>query len=493
MTEGVDLRPSAFNFFVPTREGPVLFNAASGRVLALAGADGTRLARDLSDPRRELGIPEVVSSIPTAVLADFVEGGFLIAGDGDEVDAIRSRYWTARVETPVVLTLTTTIDCNLGCYYCYEERSEAALSVTDVDQIVELAASLLEARSRPCLHVDWYGGEPLLNTAFLEAASAGLQDYCRRAGVQYTASVISNGTCWPDDIQGFVARHRLTQVQISFDGMRRNHDRRRRYRPGRAPSAQASSFDLAVDVVDRLVHCVRVDLRFNIDRKNRGDLLPFIRFARGRGWFDAAFPAVLQPARLAAYSERSAFMRRSQLSADEYDAVRREARDAAATHIAVEESEAPDGFPYPRSSVCAALALDSVVVGADRQLFRCGLQVAEPLRAVGRLGAVPSRKRSLPILGQDDGHWWATFDPTLQPRCSRCSFLPVCWSGCPKKHLEGDTDAVLEQGEYWRSNLARLVAQGVGRTVEDGFRYSEADQFRTVGDLSGTCPGEERA
>ena len=264
--------------------------------------------------------------------------------------------------------------------------------------------------------------------------------------------------------------------------MRRNHDRRRRFRD---TTSQESSFDLAVALVDQLLDFVRVDVRINIDRKNEADVLPFIEFAQSRGWFHRKFPAVIQPARLAAYTDSSAFMRKSELSLTEYDELRAAVREKARGNFGIEESEVPEAFPVPRSSVCAALANDSVVVGADRKLYRCGLQVSEPHRAVGVLRA--GQVNPLPILGQDVGQgtadreqqaWWNKFDPTILPSCSRCSFLPICWGGCPKKHLDGDEHALAEQSTYWRRNLARLVAEGVGRRLDAPTEYTESDQFR---------------
>jgi hypothetical protein len=69
--------------------------------------------------------------------------------------------------------------------------------------------------------------------------------------------------------------------------------------------------------------------------------------------------------------------------------------------------------------------------------------------------------------------------------CSRCSFLPVCWGGCPKKHLDEDRHAILEQGAYWRRNLPRLIAEGVGLTCDPAITFADADQFRD-GEVAGT-------
>jgi uncharacterized protein len=480
----VDLCPgdvcssSRYNFAIPTAVGFLLYNSATGVALALSGADAPHLASELA------GNPHPIrtDAFDANLVKQLKDGGFLVGRTADEVGAIRERFQDAVRGTPMVLTLTTTMDCNLGCYYCYEERSAERLQIAQVDQVVTLARSRLTKSGKDSLHVDWYGGEPLMNLEFLEQASSALQSLCVDLNVAYSASVISNGTCWPPAVGALVRRHKIRQVQISFDGLRANHEKRRRYRKGYGPASDVSSFDSAVSLVDELVRHVRVDLRFNIDRGNHNDVIPFLRFARERGWFSARQRVVFQPARLSSYTERSAFMRNVELSIAEYEQIRARVRDEAEKIIAVEEAEVPDKFPYPRDSVCAALAKDSIVVGADAKLYRCGLQVGETGRAIETM--TTSSSPLLPILHESvagkgfDENWWKNFDPTTLPTCSRCSFLPVCWGGCPKKHLEKDQHAILEQGAYWRRNLARLVAEGVGTTCDTSFSFGEEDQFR---------------
>jgi len=469
---------SRYNFHVPTDDGVLLYSANTGAVLRLTGSDGLSLARTLSASRLE--VPE--GSLPREIYQQLMSGGFIVPERKDELDEVRERFHRARKETPLVLTLTTTMDCNLGCYYCYEERAPDRLEQKDVAAILELVKDRLARSGKRSLHVDWYGGEPLMNIQFIEIASDALQALCRNSDVFYAASIISNGTCWPNDVGAFIERHCIRQVQISFDGLRDNHNRRRHYRKGYAPSDDISSFDQAVRLVDELLDHVRVDIRINIDRANRDDVIPFIRFARARNWFSKSFPAVIQPARLSSYSERSTFMRKSELTLKEYDEIRELVRSAVGTETPIEESETPDGFPYPKTSVCAALANDSIVVGADGRQYHCGLQAAEPHRAVGTIHRLA--KRQLPVINLSsdklhlDKSWWQEFDPTILPNCARCSFLPICWGGCPKKHLERDDHAIAEQSRYWRTNLPRLIASGVNAKARSDFAFTEADQFR---------------
>jgi uncharacterized protein len=463
------LRSSRYNFCVPLGDDNVLYNAGTGASVRLSGQDARELAQLLCGPPRRVA----AKTIPRTLLATLRRGGFLVDHEFDELDMIRERYWHARGRTPMVITLTTTQDCNLGCYYCYEERSRDALAEGDVPAIVDWTRQRLVASGKDSLHVDWYGGEPLLNVDFIDAASAALQSLCEEIGVSYSASVISNGTCWPDDIAGFVRRHRLRQVQISFDGLKPNHDKRRRYRRGRAPDPSVSSFDQATAVVDGLLEVVRVDVRFNADHGNQCDLDGFIAFCKDRGWFDRAFPCVFQLARISDFSERAGFLSRTKLSEEEFERLRERSRQMVPDEATLDETTTRSLYPLPRTSVCAALSNDSIVIGADGNHYRCGLQVGEKDRpvAIRRAGGdmVPGR----------DADWWTGFDPTRQPNCSRCSFLPVCWGGCPKKHLEGDSHSLHEQSLYWRKALPQKIAWQFGVALQESeFTFAESDQFR---------------
>lgn len=478
--------PSRYNFVVPFGDETLLFNAFSGALLSLCGPDGRKVGGALVG-ETSLSIVD----LPEELARDLLEKGFLTLRDQDQFEEIRERFANARRSTAMVLTITTTLDCNLGCYYCYQDRSEDRLASSDVQKIVSDTRAKLIESGRKRLHVDWYGGEPLGNSDFIEECSLALQAMCRELCVRYQASVISNGTLWPDDVGTFVERHAISQVQVSFDGMSARHDKIRRFRPGKERRAGRSSFQLATNLIDRLANFTRVDARFNLDRANARDLLEFVREAETRGWFDKPFPVVIQPARISDYSERSGFLKSHKLSLVEFDRIRADLRSASksGSKFEIEESEAPDGYPYPKTSVCAALVNDSSVIGADGRIYRCGLQVSEPHRAVGRFrsrdpNSTSGVKRVIPIASQDDrveaiqASWWQSFDPCVQPTCAVCSFLPICMGGCPKKHLESDRKSLDEQGAYWRQNLARLLVNAAHPGASSDLEIPIAQQFR---------------
>jgi uncharacterized protein len=463
------LRSSRYNFAVPIAGGVILYNAATGTAVNLAGDDALVVAGVLTDRPRVVDC----SLLPSSLIPRLRRGGFLLEESVNELAVVREHYWRARGQTPMVLTLTVTQDCNLGCYYCYESRSEDALASRDIESIIDWTRRRVVDNRRDSIHVDWYGGEPLLNLSFIETASQALQELCADLGVSYSASIISNGTHWPEDPADFIRRRAIRQVQISFDGLKANHDKRRRYRKGRAPSDKASSFDQAVALVDRLLDVTRVDVRFNVDRGNESDAEGFVAFCQQRGWFDRAYPCVFQLARISDYSERSGFVRRSITSEHEFEEVRDRVRRVVPAEATLDETTSRATYPMPRRSVCAALAHDSVVIGADGHHYRCGLQVGEKGRAVHRRAADGQ------MVPEADLGWWDSFDPTEQPNCRRCSFLPVCWGGCPKKHLEGDSTSLAEQSLYWRTALPQKIAWQFGVALDaTQFAFTEQDQFR---------------
>lgn len=489
MSEADIVAPSRYNFVVPSGAEHLAFNAFSGALIALRGTDGAAVAAGLMG-QSSFSIAE----LPQGLISDLIEKGFVTLGGDVQFQQIRERFAEARRDTPMVLTITTTLDCNLGCYYCYQERSDDRLRSADISQIVSDTRERLSRSARDRLHVDWYGGEPLANPDFIERCSSALQAMCQELGVRYRASIISNGTLWPEDVGSFVARHAISQVQISFDGLAARHDKIRRYRSEKDRSAGNSSYGRAADLVDRLADHARVDVRFNLDRVSAKELMEFVRAARVRGWFDKRFPVVIQPARVSDYSERSAFLKDHKLSLEEFDQIREALHSASRVDggFHIEESEVPDGYPHPKTTVCAALAGDSVVIGADGRTFRCGLQVSESQRAVGTIRRSDATRGTSSISGIPvvsatsapqatqvaQASWWRSFDPCDQPTCSVCSFLPVCMGGCPKKHLEGDLEALAEQGAYWRRNLPRLLVNAASPGSSTGYQIPIGHQFR---------------
>jgi hypothetical protein len=78
----------------------------------------------------------------------------------------------ARRETP--MTLTTTMDCNLGCDECHKQRSGAELGQSEIAAIVQLAE----------VDGDKAGGERCMSTRDVRATSSSPSNALRVVRVQ---------------------------------------------------------------------------------------------------------------------------------------------------------------------------------------------------------------------------------------------------------------------------------------------------------------------
>jgi uncharacterized protein len=474
---------SRYNFSLSAPGGSYVFNARTGTALWLEGEASAALVAHLC------GNPTLFDHglCDEETALSLHDAGFLTASLEHELLAIRATYWAARREANIAFVINPTMDCNMACYYCFEERTNESLVVEDIAAIVQLAERRLRDSGKTKFHVSWFGGEPMLNLPFLEECSRALQEKCRELGVTYSASIASNGTRWPTDLGAFVAEHKLRECQITFDGLATRHNKTRRLRPEHR-EGQRTPFDETWDLVGRLGEFARVDVRINVDERNFDDVLPFVKQARAAGWMDKPFPVIIYPAKLFRASEVVDFIRDTELDGQRIEAL-------SSTCFA--DQNWPKGvevqtLPAPRASTCGALVQGTETIGPDRRLYRCALQLSEPHRAVGTLTsatpapAEPARRPKgrvhLPVVADspasNDQAWWDAFDPTTRPRCSQCSFLPLCWSGCPKKHLENDGWAIAERGTHFRANLRPMIGRLVGARG-DFAPLDEADQFRT--------------
>ena len=112
------LKASRYNHFVCDGDGSRLaFNALT---CGLAELDSPTYAlyETLSRNGHNSGSTE-----DEPVIQELLRGGFLIPGDSDELDGIRTNHYSARFgPSGRGLTIVPTLRCNFACDYCYYGR-----------------------------------------------------------------------------------------------------------------------------------------------------------------------------------------------------------------------------------------------------------------------------------------------------------------------------------------------------------------------------------
>jgi uncharacterized protein len=216
-------------------------------------------------------------------------------------------------------------------------------------------------------------------------------------------------------------------VQVTLDGPRELHDRRRPHANG------AGTFDRIVAGVDGLVAAgIPVNLRVVADRDNLPALPELAAFAEARGWLD--LPASRFKTQVgrnyelfgcASRQDRGALFDRVELWAEylrlseEHPVLRRfhRPRFHGIGHLA-ETGE----LPAPNFDACPA-AKTEWAFGPDGSVYGCTATVGHPAHRLGSFFPVETRDEAAIAR-------WSGRSTLTVPGCTGCALAPVCGGGC---------------------------------------------------------------
>ena len=386
--------------------------------------------------------------------------------DLDERADLRSAYTRHRSDAPFFVTITTTLDCNMRCYYCYQKEGELNYLSPDMcDAIIDWTKAEIEKHGYPRIYVDWYGGEPMLNQEVIERFSAAIIPFCAARGVSYKASLISNGTSWPEDPVGFVTRNAIHNVQFSLDGPERHHNKRRgTIDPKAAAGARTASFDTVMSTVGSLIGSTRIYLRVNVDPWVGWDCLEVIDDCAQRGWLAPDTRFYPYVAVINAMTEHCGFIAKAKQFDkfyDEFNSIQLAFYEKLRAFRDETSLEIVQYYPNRITINCAAVNNHAIMFGPNGRMYKCGLDVGDHHRAhatLGLDGAVTANAAEAgpAVLAADR---WDRYDPFTHPTCRECQYLPVCMGGCPKAQIEQDTPQIKAHSEFWEANFDRIVRE----------------------------------
>ncbi len=214
---------------------------------------------------------------------EFVKRGYLVDPD---VEKARFReaylqFLDEREEDEIQLFFVPGYNCNFNCAYCYQEGYEVTGTVIRpgiTTAFFDYVDSVFSDRRK---YVTLFGGEPLLPGS---AHKSMISDFVEVAAKRkIDVAVVTNGYLVDDYIE-ILKSGNIREVQITLDGTRAVHNRRRRLKNGN------DSFDRIVKGIDLLLgHDINVNLRVVIDKENISNLPDLAKFAIEKGWTTSPF------------------------------------------------------------------------------------------------------------------------------------------------------------------------------------------------------------
>jgi uncharacterized protein len=268
------------------------------------------------------------------------------------------------------LVILPTESCNFRCVYCYEDFGCGRMEPRVVNGIKRLLTR--RAPGLADLTLSWFGGEPLLARDVIEDVMGHVGGLAAaNPALRVASDATTNGYHLTSGLADRLLDLGVTRYQISFDGPREVHDRRRVLRGGVGTFDRIWTNLLALR---RLSRPFTITIRLHVDRENLEAVPRFIDgcadafgsdsrfeiFIRGLGRLGGA-----RDADLAVFDET------------EGEAIYEELRSYARSR-GLRTMRPPSERP-----VCYAARANSYVVRADGRLNKCTVSLEHPNNQVG--------------------------------------------------------------------------------------------------------------
>ncbi len=411
-------------FYLEKEDKYLVYNAISN---GLARLDKTvYFALSQGDEQRKTFL---VDESQRDLITQLKKGNILVDGDFDETEFLRTRFNMGKYGAKgLSLTIATTLDCNLGCVYCYEGAIPNKYPADTLeDDIAAFAANRIKQMGYKSLFVTWYGGEPMLNKEMIFSLSKKLMALCKKERVTYGAMVVTNGTILNKKIAGKLKSCKVSHIQITVDGPQEVHDKRRPFK-----GAKASSFKRIMENICRVYGLLPIHLRINVDRTNFDSTIQLLEQLEARD-------LLKDPASLYVYIgfTREWTSNCNNISSDCFSS-----REFTEAELEFQKILLERGYNignlYPKpANFCSAASPHGFVIEPGGEIHKCWSDVGNPEAYLGNVNK--------PLEFSNNLLKWLSFDPLSSfEECRNCEFFPLCNGGCPyipikkKENLEKD-------------------------------------------------------
>jgi uncharacterized protein len=264
------------------------------------------------------------------------------------------------------LIVMPTEQCNFRCTYCYEDFKLGRMSSDTIAGLRALISNRIDKLDQ--LYISWFGGEPLAAAdIMLDLSSHASRLAAQRPKINYRAGITTNGYLLNQHLLDQMASVRILDFQITLDGPKEIHDRRRLRADGSGSYEKIWNNLLLLKATP---HPFKILLRIHFDRDTVACLDPLIQDVKRDlitdPRFEVCFKGLLRMGgpnddRLNVFSESEANEQRESLM-----------RKLYGDHVPVEE-------PF----ICYAAKPNALVIRSDGTLAKCTVALNDPRNKVG--------------------------------------------------------------------------------------------------------------
>lgn len=254
------MKLSEYNIFMKRNNVVLGYNTMLGSILMLSNS----LYNFFEDNRNNL---DNIKESNTELFDNLYTNGFIIDKNFDELSKIRlDNKLDCVTSKNYHLTIIPSLDCNLKCWYCFENhRENSQISDKIVNSILKHIEVKIENGELGNLVLEWFGGEPLL--FFDEKVyplSIRLKKLLGKNNMVLHSFFVTNGTLITDE-----HLKKLNEInskfQITLDGCQEKHDKVRRLK-----NSNNGTYKQLIETIYKLSETLDntfINVRINYDNK----------------------------------------------------------------------------------------------------------------------------------------------------------------------------------------------------------------------------------
>lgn len=400
------MKLSKYNLIIKNDKNYILFNTLSGHCFKIS-EDIVRLinAKNIEQIEKEL-------------YDSFVSKGIIIE-DHIEEDRYfnyfhnKSKYSAEGVSATILLTWA----CNLACIYCYEGAGSMTetMSISTADKFIGFMINQAKRKNAKSMHVNLFGGEPLLNIECGLYILDLLKKFCDENDITFSSGIITNGTLMSSDILEKLIQYNCRQIQITLDGMPETHNIRRIYKNGKG------SFEQIIDILKMLnrrsadVHTV---IRINVDKQNLEEVSILLKYLGKDG------------ENLTNCTVDFGIVRGSTKACSAYSGNCLTEGTIGDVLEGLWSKAEKEGFkmytkPFPKWIYCGLYADNQYTITPNGDLYKCWEHAGDEKHLMGRINE-NGNIDDITYAYYD----WMSSNPLEVEDCRKCVYLPACGGGC---------------------------------------------------------------
>lgn len=411
----------------------LLYNSFSGAFGIMDSKTQTYYNKDQIDPAR-IDDTEINSNIKI-----LQENGFLVALNLNEFERLKVlSNITKYSQRTLGLTIAPTLNCNMKCPYCYEEKTNNRMNEETIANLINFVKNKITVEKIEFLSITWYGGEPLLELETIRKLSRNFLQLCTEFNVGYSAGIVSNAILFDQEIARILKDEcKIEQIQITIDGIGDTNNKRRLLKNGK------DSFSIITNHIDACKDIIHISIRVNVDKSNLDETQKIINYIIDeRGWKDKVdyyFAPVTNKTDACKNYDMGC------LTDFEFGDVDSQLLNYM---YSKEDFNNIEGFyPRTRTTPCMAVSLNNFVVDPDGDLYTCWDIVGIKNRKVGDIinGATLNSEYVS----------WLDFD--ISDKCKCCNMLPICQGGCPFKKMQNNSNVECNYSIYSFKECLKLI------------------------------------